>query len=152
MPFYKSDKGAISLSDLFLAGISALFVGALAVPFMLTQQSDMNRKSAELDARAIATEVELFLQSNRDLDISTPIIITHSTATQQLTIAAPSLPVESTSSRIQISTGSVLPAAGSGELQFANTLVSDTKYCIAVDNFGQRAYHNQSGPARSCSE
>jgi hypothetical protein len=152
MPFYKSDKGAISLSDLFLAGISALFIGALAVPFMLTQQSDMNRKSAELDARAIATEVELFLQSNRDLNISSPIAITHSAATQQLVIAAPSVPVESTSRRIQISNGSVLPASGSGELQFANLLVSNTKYCIAVDNFGQRAYHNQNGPARSCSE
>jgi hypothetical protein len=152
MSLYRSDRGAISLSDLFLAGISALFVGALAVPFMLTQQSDMNRKSAELDARSIATEVELFLQSNRDLNISDPIIISYSSATQQLTIAAPSAPVESTVRRIQISNGSALPAAGAGDLQFANILVSNSKYCIAIDNFGQRAYHNQNGPARSCAE
>lgn len=152
MRLYNNEKGAISLSDLFLAGISALFVGALAVPFMLTQQADMNRKAAELDARAIATEVELFLQSNQNITIGSPIIITHSVGTQQLTIAAEGVDTAETARRLQLSNGSVLPAAGSGDLQFSNLLVSKNKYCITVDNFGQRAFHNQNGPARGCSE
>lgn len=147
-----NEKGAISLSDFFLAGISALFVGALAVPFMLTQQSDMNRKAAELDARAIATEVELFLQSNRDISIDSPVVITHSLATQQVTIALADASPESTIRRLQLSNGSVLPAASSGDLQFANLLLGNNKYCIAVDTFGQRAFHNQNGPARGCTE
>lgn len=145
-------KGAVNLSDFFLAGISALCVGALAVPFMLTQQSDMNRKAAELDSRAIATEVELFLQSNQTFTFDAPIIIAHSSATQQLIISAEGLPQESTARRLQLSNGSILPAAGSGDLQFANLLVSKNKYCIVVDSFGQKAYHNENGPAKGCSE
>jgi hypothetical protein len=147
-----NERGAVSLSDFFLAGISALFVGALAVPFMLAQQSDMNKKAAQIDARAIATEVELFLQSNRDLDFGSPITISHNLATQELIIAAAELTVEEQSIKLPISRGSVLPAQSGGGLEKANTLTSETEYCVVVDSFGQRAFHNQNGPADRCGE
>lgn len=148
---FHNDRGAISLSDFFLAGISALVVGALAVPFMLGQQADMNRKVAQLDARTVATEVELFLQSNRTLNLDSPSIITHNPTTQLLNIEVEGLDPSKKSVKLQLSNGSVLVAAnGSGDTSNSNILYGPNNYCITIDTFGQRAHHNQNGPTSGC--
>ena len=148
---FRSERGAISLSDFFLAGISALAVGALAVPFMLGQQAEMNRKVAQIDARTIATEVELFLQSNRNIAIENPAIITHNSTTQILNIEVAGLDPSRKSVKLQLSDGSRLVAAGSAaDSANSNILFDRSNYCITVDVFGQKAHHNQNGPTSGC--
>lgn len=150
MKFF-NEKGAISLSDFFLAGISALFVGALAVPFILGQQSNMNEKVAQIDARSIATEVELFLQSNQNLDTSVSIAVLHNPATQELLFDVPALPLETKTFRLPLSNGSALLANGSpGTTTKSNLIISSSEYCITVTTFGRTASHNQNGPIESC--
>lgn len=148
---FREDKGAITLSDFFLAGISALVVGALAIPFMLGQQAEMHTKVAQIDARTIATEVELFLQSNRNIKVDSPAVITHNATTQLLNIEVPGLDPNRKSMKLQLSSGSRLALpTGSGETANSNLLVGANDYCITVDVFGQLAHHNQNGPTSGC--
>jgi hypothetical protein len=145
-----NEKGAISLSDFFLAGIAALFIGALSVPFILGQQSDMNEKAAQIDARSIATEVELFLQSHPNITIEEPIAISHNSATQELFINAPGYEADATKIKLSLSDGSSLPLSVIGTDDKANLLISPSEYCITVDSFGRSASHNQNGPTGEC--
>jgi hypothetical protein len=148
---FQEEKGAISLSDFFLAGISALVVGALAVPFMLGQQAEMHNKVAQIDARTIATEVELFLQSNRNIKIDGPAPITHNSTTQILNIEVPGLDPSRKSMKLQLSEGSRLALpTGSDSTASSNLLRGPNDYCITVDVFGQLAHHNQNGPTSGC--
>ena len=148
---FREDRGAISLSDFFLAGISALVVGALAVPFMLGQQAEMNKKVAQLDARTVAAEVELFLQSNRNLELTSAAPISHNPVTQLLNIEVAGLDPSKKSVKLQLSAGSKLIAAsGSGDTATSNLLAAKDSYCITVETFGQRAHHNQNGPIGGC--
>lgn len=148
---FQNERGAITLSDFFLAGISALVVGALAVPFMLGQQAEMNRKVAQIHARTVATEIELFLQSNRNIKLSAPAAITHNSVTQLLNIEVAGLDPNKKTVKLQLSNGSVLSlATGSGETANSNILYELDNYCITVDTFGQKAHHNQNGPTSGC--
>lgn len=150
----RSDKGAITLSDIFIVLISAIFIGAVAVPFMLEQQSDMHQRSAALTARSVAVEVETFLLSNVEDAVPAEVPISHNAGLQVLNIplvTVANLPEANVP--FTLSSGLTLPAANpsNAALEKANIIVSRNQYCIAVRSFGQIAFHNQDGPATSCS-
>jgi hypothetical protein len=145
-----NNKGAISLGDFFLAGISALFIGALAVPFVLAQESNMHEKVAQIDARSIATEVELFIQSNKNIPIDQPITISYNSAKNSLLIDVPEFDLELKSLNLSLSEGSVLPTSSSGEMLNSNLILSASEYCITVNILGRNAFHNQNGPTDGC--
>lgn len=149
----RSERGAITLSDVFIVLISVIFIGAVAVPFMLGQQADMNQRTAALNARSIAVDVETFLQIHPDDQIPEPVQIVHDATVQQLVIPLVTLG-NTDAARIPftLSSGISLPTAdpSSRDLAAANVIYARDNYCVAVRSFGQIAYHNQDGPATSC--
>lgn len=150
---WKNDTGAITLSDVFIVLVSAIFIGAVAVPFMLGQQADLNERSASLTARSLAVEVETFLLTHPDDDIPSPVELIH-TPTQEIII--PLVTVANTdASKVSftLGTGTSLVKANptNDSISGANIIYARDNYCIAVAKFGATAYHNQNGPAENCS-
>jgi type II secretory pathway pseudopilin PulG len=151
----REERGAITISDVLIVLVSAIFIGAVAVPFMLGQQADMNKRAAQLAAHSIAVEVETYLIVHRDDRLPSPVVISHNPGTQRLNI-----PLASTrgtpEAEIPFTLGNgaaLIPADPTdSNLAGANIINSRDSYCIAVTSFGQRAFHSSSGPAESCPE
>lgn len=147
------DRGAITLSDVLIVLVSAVFIGAVAVPFMLGQQADMNKLSAELAAKSAAIEVETLLIVNSEEQVPSPVVITHNPNTQELSIQLST--ISGTDAAVVPFTlpegvSLVSPDPTSPDLAGANTVYSRDNYCIAVQSFGQLAFHGSKGPAESC--
>lgn len=147
------ERGAITIADVFIVLISAVFIGAVAVPFMLGQQADMNKRAAQLTAQSIAVEVETYLIVHGDGQVSSPVAISHNSGTQRLNIPLAStrgtpeadLPFTLADGISLIPTDPTNP-----DLAGANVISARDSYCIAVSSFGQRAFHSSNGPAESC--
>lgn len=147
------ERGAISIADVLIVLVSAVFIGAVAVPFMLGQQADMHKRAAALAAKSIAVEVETYLIVHGDDQVPSPVAIAHNPGTQRL-----SIPLASTrgtpESEIPFTLGNGIslatPNPSSPSLAGANTIHSRDNYCVAVNSFGQTAFHSNKGPTDSC--
>lgn len=151
--FNRNESGAITLSDIFIVLVSAVFIGAVAVPFMLGQQADLNQRAAALTARSVAVEVETFLLTHPNDDVPEPVEIVH-TPSQELIV--PLVTIEGTEgSKVSFTLGTgvslVKADPRNDAISGANIIYSRDNYCIAVQKFGMTAYHNQSGPTENCS-
>lgn len=147
-----SERGAISFGDILTSIVVFLVFGAIAGPFALQQQTQVQSASAVNDARALAIEVERFLASNPSVPVSSPVSITYDGASGILTLPLAGLEGEKATSRLVLSPNASLPVAQpGGKSAKANVITSKTEYCVAVTHFGQTAYHNQGGPVDSCS-
>lgn len=147
-----SERGAISVRDIFTSIVVFLIFGAIAGPFALQQQTQVQSATAVNDARALAIEVERFLASNPSVDVKAPVSIVYDGVSGILTVPLVGLEGEKATARLVLSPNASLPAAQPGtKLAKANTITSKTEFCVAVSHFGQTAYHNQGGPADSCS-
>lgn len=151
--FNRNESGAITLSDIFIVLVSAVFIGAVAVPFMLGQQADLNQRAAALTARSVAVEVETFLLTHPNDDVPEPVALIH-TPSQELIV--PLVTIEGTeASKISFTLGTgvslVQADPRNDALSGANIIYARDNYCIAIQKFGMTAYHNQSGPTDNCS-
>lgn len=147
-----SERGAISFGDILTSIVVFLVFGAIAGPFALQQQTQVQSTSAVNDARALAIEVERFLASNPSVSVNSPVGITYDGNSGILTIPLAGLEGEKATSRLVLSPNAALPVAQPGTKSAkANVITSKTEYCVAVTHFGQTAYHNQGGPVDSCS-
>lgn len=149
---FSSERGAIGIRDIFTSIVVFLIFGAIAGPFALQQQTQVQSASAVADARALAIEVERFLASNPGINVTSPVPIAYDGGVGILTIPLVGLEGEKATTRLTLSPNAAIPAAQpGGSLIKANVVTSKTEFCVAVSHFGQIAFHNQSGPADSCS-
>lgn len=149
---FAGERGAISVRDILTSIIVFLIFGAIAGPFALQQQTQVQSATAVTDARALAIEVERFLASNPSVAVKSPISIVYDGTSGILTIPLSGMEGEKATARLTLSPNASLPAAQPvGKLAKANIITSKTEFCVAVTHFGQTAYHNQRGPADSCS-
>lgn len=148
----KSDRGAIAVRDILTSIAVFVIFGAIAGPFALQQQTQVQSANAVTDARALAIEVERFLASNPNVPINSPVSITYDNVNGILTIPLVGLEGEKGTARLALTPNASLPVAQPGsKLAKANVITSKTQFCVAVSHFGQTAYHTQAGPADSCS-
>lgn len=145
------ERGAISFGDILTSIVVFLVFGAIAGPFALQQQTQVQSASAVNDSRALAIEVERFLASNPEVRVNSPVSITYDGNAGILTVPLAGLEGEKATSRLVLSPNASLPTAQPGSKSAkANIITSKTEYCVAVTHFGQTAYHNQGGPVDSC--
>jgi hypothetical protein len=149
----RDERGAITIADVLIVLVSAIFIGAVAVPFMLGQQADMNKRAATLTAKSVAVEIETALIVNKNDTVPAPVAITHNSASQLLNI--PLTTIRGTeAAQIPFTLGSgmaLVPADPTNpSLAGANIINSRESYCVAVISFGQVAFHSSAGPADGC--